>query len=298
MNNPKIDLSLHKIPFYKSYKMEEFLDIYFYHPLGLVFAKISYKLGLKPNHVSLLSMLIGVVGGIMLVSDRVALWGVALIVFSSVLDSSDGQLARITGTSSLAGRVLDGLIGYAAFSAAYIAIAFNYLHHNPGGFGIFIVMLAAGFFSSIHSSMYDYYRTTFARITSGGAFMPDEGQDELSGFFKKVYSTYDVYQHFFAASHMKILKFLDAKNINTALKKRITLMYEEHNLKTVHGWNMLGDNSKILGILFFVVLGRQYWYFLYTIFFLTAVFIIMYFVQRSADFKFLKKVEAAVNMVH
>ncbi|MCK5582980.1 MAG: hypothetical protein KAI33_04280, partial [Elusimicrobiales bacterium] len=68
MTNPKVDLSLHKTPFYKAYKMEEFLDIYFYHPLGLVFAKIAYKMGLKPNHVSLLSMLIGVIGGIMLIS--------------------------------------------------------------------------------------------------------------------------------------------------------------------------------------------------------------------------------------
>ncbi|MEA3306546.1 MAG: CDP-alcohol phosphatidyltransferase family protein [Elusimicrobiota bacterium] len=294
MSNPKIDLSLHKTPFYKSYKMEEFLDIYFYHPLGLVFAKIAYKAGLKPNHVSLLSMLIGVIGGIMLVSGKTALWGVAFIVFSSVLDSSDGQLARITGTSSLAGRVLDGLIGYAAFSAAYLAIAFNYLYQHAGAFWIFIIMLGAGFFSSVHSSMYDYYRTTFARITSGGTFVDKGDANELSGFFEKVYSTYDVYQNFFAASHMRVLKFLDAKATNTALKEKIALMYEEHNLKNVHGWNMLGDNSKILGILFFVVLGREYWYFLYVIFFLTIIFIIMFFVQRISDFKFLKKVEAEI----
>lgn len=295
MNNPKIDLSLHKTPFYKSYKMEEFLDIYFYHPLGLIFAKISYRMGLKPNHVSLISMLIGVIGGIMLISGKTALWGVALIVFSSVLDSSDGQLARITGTSSLAGRVLDGLIGYAAFSAAYVAIAFNYLHQNPGSFWIFILMLAAGFFSSVHSSMYDYYRTTFARVTSGGTFVDKGDENELTGFFEKVYATYDVYQNFFAASHMKVLKVLSLKNKDELSRKKLALMYEEHNLKNVHGWNMLGDNSKILGILFAVLLGREYWYFLYVIVLLTVVFIIMFFVQKNADFKFLKKIEAEIS---
>jgi phosphatidylglycerophosphate synthase len=292
MSNSKIDLSLHKTPFYKSYKMEEFLDIYFYHPLGLVFAKIAYKIGMTPNQVSLLSMLIGVVGGIMLISGKTALWGVALIIFSSVLDSSDGQLARITGTSSLAGRVLDGLIGYAAFSAAYVAIAFNYLHLHQGAFWIFILMLFAGFFSSLHSSMYDYYRTTFARVTSGGAFVDKGDENELTGFFEKVYATYDVYQNFFAASHMKVLKFLEAKSGDLPSKKKLALMYEEHNLKNVHGWNMLGDNSKILGILFAVLLGKEYLYFIYVIFFLTIIFIIMFFVQKNVDFKFLKKVEA------
>ncbi len=295
MTNSKIDLSLHKVPFYKAYKMEEFLDIYFYHPLGLIFAKIAYKIGLNPNHVSLLSMLIGVIGGIMLISSKTALWGVALIVFSSVLDSSDGQLARITGTSSLAGRVLDGLICYSAFSDAYAAIAFNYLRQNPGAFWIFIIMLVAGFFSSVHSSMYDYYRTTFARITSGGTFIDKGDENELSGFFEKVYSTYDVYQNFFAASHMKVLKYLKAKSKDSSEKKKLALMYEEHNLKNVHGWNMLGDNSKILGILFAVLLGREYWYFLYVIVFLTIIFIIMFFVQKNADVKFLKKVEEVVG---
>ncbi|MBU2529788.1 MAG: CDP-alcohol phosphatidyltransferase family protein, partial [Elusimicrobia bacterium] len=289
MSNPKIDLSLHRVPFYKSYKMEEFLDIYFYHPLGLVFAKISYKMGLNPNQVSLLSMLIGVIGGIMLISGKTALWGVALIVFSSVLDSSDGQLARITGISSVAGRVLDGLIGYVAFSAAYAAIAFNYLQGNPGAFWIFIVMLAAGFFSSVHSSMYDYYRTTFARITSGGTFIDKGDENDLSGFFEKVYSTYNVYQHFFAASHIEVLKYLDSNSKDSLVRKKLALMYEEHNLKNVHGWNMLGDNSKILGILFAVLLGRAYLYFLFVIVFLTLIFIIMFFIQKNADFKFLKK---------
>ena len=287
MNNSKIDLSLHKVPFYKSYKMEEFLDIYFYHPLGLIFAKILYKAGLKPNHVSLLSMLIGVVGGAMLISGKTALYGVALIVFSSVLDSSDGQLARITGTSSLSGRVLDGLIGYAAFSAAYLAIAFNYLYQNPGAFWIFIIMLIAGFFSSVHSSMYDYYRTVFARITSGGTFMAGDDKNELSWLFEKIYATYDVYQNFFAASHMKVLKILAAKNNDSDSKKKLASMYESHNLKNVHGWNMLGDNSKILGILCAVLLGREHWYFFYIMGFLNIIFI-----QKNADFKFLKKIES------
>ncbi|MCG2725962.1 MAG: CDP-alcohol phosphatidyltransferase family protein [Elusimicrobia bacterium] len=248
MNNRRIDLSLYKAPFYKSYKMEEFLDIYFYHPLGLIFAKISYRMGLKPNHISLLSMLIGVIGGVMLISGKTALYGVLLIVFSSVLDSSDGQLARITGTSSLSGRVLDGLIGYAAFSAAYLAIAFNYLYKNPEAFWIFIIMLTAGFFSSIHSSMYDYYRTAFSRITSGGTFVAGDDKSELSGFFKKIYMTYDIYQNFFAASHIKVLKLLATKNKDLVSKKKLALIYESHNLKNIHGWNMLGDNSKILGI--------------------------------------------------
>ncbi|MCK5358772.1 MAG: hypothetical protein KAJ48_10285, partial [Elusimicrobiales bacterium] len=161
-------------------------------------------------------------------------------------------------------------------------------------FWIFILMLAAGFFSSVHSSMYDYYRTTFARITSGGTFMDKGDENELSGFFEKVYATYDVYQNFFAASHMRVLKHLEVKGKDSATKEKLALMYEEHNLKNVHGWNMLGDNSKILGILFAVLLGREYWYFLYVIVFLTIIFIIMFFVQKNADFKFLKKVELEV----
>lgn len=287
----KSDLSCFKTPLYKSYKMEDFLDLHFYHPLGLFFAKAAYKFSLTPNQVSLVSMAIGIAGGLMLAGMKTAPFGFVLIVFSGVLDSSDGQLARMTGHSSLSGRVLDGLMGYVSFTTAYLAIAYNY-YSGGGRAVIFLIMAAAGFFSAVHSSMYDFYRTTYARVSSGEGFDAPERKEDLKGGLALVYSFYGFAQGFFASKHKSLLGRLENGNLKEENRVRVVKIYSEKNLKTVRLWNMLGDNVKILGILLAMLAGKIHWYFYFVIFALNAVFVFNFFAQRKTDSSFLIEVES------
>lgn len=142
--------------------VEETFDLYFSRYVGLVFAKIAMKLKMTPTHVSLVSLLVGVIGGGMIYyqdDTQVVFWGCILITWAGVLDSSDGQLARLTNQSSELGKYIDGLIDGLVFGSCYIAGCI-YLSAEYG-WPIFIAMFLAGFLHSRKSALYDFYKMEY-----------------------------------------------------------------------------------------------------------------------------------------
>ena len=105
---------------YKSEDTEEFFDRIFTKPLGYLWARLFMRLGWTPNMVTLLSMAIGFAGGWLFYPESFTLnlIGVLLVIWANILDSTDGQLARLTGNKSTLGRILDAL----STSVWYVAI--------------------------------------------------------------------------------------------------------------------------------------------------------------------------------
>lgn len=152
---------------FKSEDTEEWLDVYFTRPIGLAFALIWEKLGVHPNAITILSIFLGVGAGWMFQYDDITsnIWGVVLLMFANFCDSTDGQLARLTGKKTLVGRVLDGFSGDLWFVAIYLAIVVR-LWNQPipftdvkWGIGALLLCALAGFVChSPQSSLADYYR--------------------------------------------------------------------------------------------------------------------------------------------
>ena len=90
---------------FKSADTEEWLDIYFTRPIGLAFALLWARLGVHPNTITILSMFLGIGAGWMF--SHTDLWhniaGIVLMMFANFCDSTDGQLARLTGRKTLIG---------------------------------------------------------------------------------------------------------------------------------------------------------------------------------------------------
>ncbi len=109
---------------YKSLDTEEPFDKIFTKPLGYIFTRFFIHIGWTPNMVTILSMFIGVAGGIMFYPQSFGwnLFGVLLVILANILDSTDGQMARLTGQKSALGRVLDGMSSTLWYIAMYIAI--------------------------------------------------------------------------------------------------------------------------------------------------------------------------------
>ena len=104
----------------KMMDIEERFDLYFSRFFGLFFAKLGRKWHLTPTQISIVSLLIGVVGGgLLYYQDRleITLTAMVLITLAGVLDSADGQLARMTGQSTEFGRIVDGVIDNLVFVA-------------------------------------------------------------------------------------------------------------------------------------------------------------------------------------
>lgn len=151
----------------KSPDTEETIDVYFTRPIGLVFALFWNKLGVHPNAITTLSIFLGVGAGVMFgFSD---LWhnvaGVVLLMFANFCDSTDGQMARITGKKTRIGRMLDGFAGDMWFLSIYAALSVRLFHqHIPftnieWSFWIFLIAFVAGVLChSPQASLADYYR--------------------------------------------------------------------------------------------------------------------------------------------
>lgn len=142
--------------------IEETFDLYFSRYFGLVFAKIAAKLNMTPTQVSLMSLFVGVIGGgVLYFQDDIQLVtiGCLLVTWAGVLDSSDGQLARMTKQSSELGRYIDGLIDSFVFGSCYAACSFYLLPKYS--FWIFGASALAGFAHSRKSALYDFYKMEY-----------------------------------------------------------------------------------------------------------------------------------------
>ena len=152
---------------FKSNDTEEWLDVHFTRPIGLVFALLWNKLGIHPNVITVLSIFLGIGAGYMFSFRDLEhnIMGVLFLMFANFCDSTDGQMARLTGTKTLIGRILDGFSGDIWFFCIYIALAYRlmdqYIPFTDTKWGIWswLLMIVAGVLChSPQSSLSDYYR--------------------------------------------------------------------------------------------------------------------------------------------
>ena len=152
---------------FKSLDTEENIDIYFTRPIGMFFALIWKALGVHPNVVTVISFFLGAGAGWMFYHTDLEsnIYGVILLMFANFCDSTDGQLARLTGKKTLTGRMLDGFASDIWFFCIYVAISFRlYNEYIPGtdakwGLGIWALCSLAGLGAHTRQCrLSDYYR--------------------------------------------------------------------------------------------------------------------------------------------
>ena len=152
---------------FKSEDTEEWLDVHFTRPIGLAFALLWNKFGVHPNAITILSIILGAAGGCMFFYTDI--WhnviGVVLLIFANFCDSTDGQMARLTGKKTLVGRVLDGFSENVWFFFIYIAIIVrtgDMLYPSIGAWAYIVIFLlcyvAGAIYHSKQCSLADYYR--------------------------------------------------------------------------------------------------------------------------------------------
>ena len=152
---------------FKSEDTEEWLDVHFTRPIGLVFALLWNKMDIHPNVITIVSIFLGVGAGWMFhYTDLMHnVCGVLLLMFANFCDSTDGQMARITGKKTLIGRMLDGFSGDLWFTSIYLGIVFRLWNQNIPGteiqwgiWGLVLCAIAGIMLHSKQSSLADYYR--------------------------------------------------------------------------------------------------------------------------------------------
>lgn len=138
--------------------VEEPIDLWFYRPVGFRVALWGRRLRLTPNHITVISIFLGIGCGLLCYPQQwwLNLLGIGLLVMADVCDSADGQLARLTRQYSALGRILDGAAGDIWFIVIYFAI-FSRLFPDWGWWGL-LMGIVAGLSHRQQAALADYYR--------------------------------------------------------------------------------------------------------------------------------------------
>lgn len=105
-------------------------------PLGRVPAAVAFRLGWTPNMVTALSAAFSLAGILVLAlaipspASGVSVW--LLLATGYVLDSADGQLARLLGGGSPAGEWLDHVVDAWKMSSVHLAVVVMAFRHPVG----------------------------------------------------------------------------------------------------------------------------------------------------------------------
>lgn len=285
---------------FKSQDTEEWLDVHFTRPVGLVFALMWKRLGVHPNAITILSIFLGVGAGIMFgYTDLLHnIVGIVLLVFANFCDSTDGQLARITGQKTLLGRVLDGFSGDVWFFTIYAALCVRMMWQQIPGtdaqWGIWIWALAfiAGVIShSPQSSLSDYYRQihllflkgkegseldTYASQRAIYESLP-KGSSLFSRMFYYNYSNYCKSQERRSPTFQKMMRAIEEKFGGTAnLPKDLREEFLDGSRPLMKYTNILTFNTRAICIYVTCLLNCPWVYMLIEITVMNILYIYMH----------------------
>ena len=148
--------------------VEEWADRWFFRPLGWRLATALLPTRISADAVTFASLVLGVLAGHLFWyrSAWVNASGVLLFVLSDVLDSADGQLARLRATSTRMGRILDGLADTGRFVSLYGHLGAR-LYATGHGWGGAVLALAALLSHSYQAAAADFIRQAYLYFAVG-----------------------------------------------------------------------------------------------------------------------------------
>ena len=283
---------------FKAYEIEELADVYVFRPLGMIAARMARALRMTPNGVTLTAAAIGVAGGAMLVSYRLALAGFGLLMLHSVLDSADGQLARMTRQVSEWGRMLDGAAGYVTHISIYLAILFGDAARAAGpAFLLWAVFAAIA--NVVHAQLYDYHRNAYKRAAIDGvttsrpstslrppASGPGAGH-AARGVSSAIVGAYDSMERWLAGAHPDVEATIAARAAGGAVRPEDRARYRECFYWVVRSWNVFGDLPRFYAIGVLAWFHHLDWFFAFILVPMNGVLALVWLWQWQTDRRFL-----------
>lgn len=153
-----------------------FYDRMFTRRISIFVTAALYPLGVAPNSVSFANTLVGLAGWLLVGSNTYPLIGVLLVHLWAVLDSVDGELARLTRRFSLKGLFLEDHGAYVMINAYWLAMGW-YLAQAIGRW--WPLWLCAGFVVFGRLAMPAARRALMKSVETGRPHQP--GAQKISG---------------------------------------------------------------------------------------------------------------------
>jgi hypothetical protein len=278
---------------YKSKDTEELIDRFFFRPLGYGAAIVSKKLKLSPNMITIFSIILGVIAGHLYYYNSILIntIGILVYIFADILDSADGQLARLTGQISKTGRIFDGVATNLISISIYMHLILRSLNSDIGWW-MFLIAAIAGSSHVIQAATADLYRHAYLYVVCGKDKSELDNsknvleqfnslswkENFIDKFFLKIYWDYTRRQEFVSGEFLDLIKLINTKYevIPDWVKNEYRSLFRKMNKY----YNFLTVNSRTAAVAVAVLLNIPVLYFLFEIFILNSVLIYVWMAQK------------------
>jgi len=242
--------------------VEEWFDLLIYRPLGFVFAWPLSKTPVRPNLVTFISALVGVLGGVAIYFGTYEwlVWGALLYMFSNILDCTDGQLARMTKRFSRYGRIYDGVADYVVGAAVFIAIVLSWQPEGYSTFWWWMLVIFGGVVGTSYQGMHlNHVRQAYLHAiehTDKKQGVVHRGKKKKKGFIRNLF-----YVPFFYLYKLYL-------NRERAVRRKVRLPLElppeirkDFSLRFILIlWTFTGKGTHVTVFSFFMLIGKPEYY--------------------------------------
>jgi phosphatidylglycerophosphate synthase len=253
-------------------ELEDPLNRYLFHPLAHRLALVLRPTGISPNAVSICSGLLVVAaawayGG--LTGPQSVLLGFAFHMLWHVVDGADGDLARLTGRSSPAGELVDGVCDYAGHVFLYIVLVT--ILDDSMGWPAWLLVALSGASRVAQSNHIESQRRVYLWRIYG---VPWLQQAQASGdeLFLREGLMADIFVGF-ARGYIKLAKAMSpyAAEIDTAIagasgdareEKRLKRLCRRSARRSLVYQHLLGANPRTIILGISMAMGSPLWFFL------------------------------------
>jgi hypothetical protein len=260
---------------FKARDVEGIADLHFYRAIGFQLAQFFAKLKMTPANVSLLGGLVGVIAGhLYYYCDlRVNIVGMLLHVGANAFDNADGQLARLTNTRSLEGRVIDSVADYFVFASVYVHLALRSLVAGATPF-VCLLAVAAAISHALQGAGADYYRNAYLYFVNGRSRADWDSWADLRSNYGSLSWRHQPWRKFLLelylnftrqqeaiAPRLKSLRDIVARSFAHEIPSRIKICYQISARPMLKWWRLLMTNTRMLILFILLFVGRPIFYF-------------------------------------
>lgn len=269
----------------KPLDVEELIDLAVHRPMAYAITRAAYPTAITPDQITWVSMFVGILAGaaawssFLVGAPRLVLAG-GLFVLSAVFDCSDGQLARLRGTSSPFGRMLDGAVDMVVQLAVVPGLVAHVwwkvggpgpAAHAPATWMPAALWLALGVGATasgaLHTTLYDRYKNIYLHHTQPSHGEGEDPEDLVAGrgdagdwLRRHVAVPY-------LGRQMRVLAWLDPHvparfRDMPGYSPETAARFRREQRGLMRAWTFYGIGTHIFGLALAAALDRVEWYIL------------------------------------
>ena len=301
----------------KPIETDEPLVVILFRPLGFLIAYLLYYTPVSPNVITILRGLTGIAAGVLFalgLKQFLFIGGIILFV-SIIFDCADGQLARLRGTHSKFGTIIDSISDVTTIVFIYAGAGIGIYLSSPDQLWVAFVFPILGIMNTaVHIYTQGLFRFEYINYVFTSYFENlDLSKDVISKIKSRETSLkeriYNIIRLIFQSIPTEIIKHLimpkgyrgyhvwykNDKTINKKIKNFFKENYKQNNVRLLQGFSMLGIGGNFSVFVIGGLLGDLNLSFIILFIGLNLWYILMLIFQRISFYLQLKKAYAQIN---